>query len=74
MLTCQKCGYRWQPRLERPKCCPECKSREWGGSRKGQVVQGNVSTGPKVVNSPEDLRRALGQVKGRDDVEMVYDE
>ena len=26
---CQKCNYQWEPRKEKPKACPECKSRDW---------------------------------------------
>jgi len=22
---CQRCGYRWRPRVENPKMCPRCK-------------------------------------------------
>jgi predicted Zn-ribbon and HTH transcriptional regulator len=30
MCECQKCGYRWIPRiLEKPKSCPRCKNRNW---------------------------------------------
>lgn len=28
-LECQKCDYRWTPRKENPKCCPNCMSRSW---------------------------------------------
>ena len=27
MLKCPKCGYEWEPRVENPKSCPECKQR-----------------------------------------------
>lgn len=27
MLKCLKCGYEWVGRVEKPKACPECKSR-----------------------------------------------
>jgi len=26
---CLVCGYTWEARKRRPKCCPECKSRRW---------------------------------------------
>ena len=26
---CKKCKHEWIPRVENPKECPECKSREW---------------------------------------------
>ena len=28
-LTCAKCGYEWESRVDVPKECPDCKSREW---------------------------------------------
>lgn len=27
--VCLRCGYRWINRVERPKACPDCKSRSW---------------------------------------------
>lgn len=30
--TCDKCQYRWQPRLAvTPRICPRCKSPRWDG-------------------------------------------
>jgi rubrerythrin len=29
MLTCLRCGYQWTPRKEKPKSCPECKTRKY---------------------------------------------
>jgi len=26
---CKACGYKWQPRVENPKKCPRCQSRDW---------------------------------------------
>lgn len=26
---CQKCNHEWIGRVENPKECPECKSRDW---------------------------------------------
>ncbi len=28
-LICAKCGHRWFSRIDKPKECPECKSRKW---------------------------------------------
>lgn len=28
-LRCRKCGYIWEARVQEPKACPECKSRNW---------------------------------------------
>jgi len=27
MMQCPKCGYEWEPRINNPKCCPDCKTR-----------------------------------------------
>lgn len=27
MIKCKKCGYEWTPRVEKPKECPDCKTR-----------------------------------------------
>jgi len=34
--TCKQCGYLWVPRIEDviPKCCPKCKSKEYGKKKK----------------------------------------
>ena len=26
-MQCPKCGYEWEPRINNPKCCPDCKTR-----------------------------------------------
>jgi len=26
-MKCEKCGYEWEPRVDNPKECPECKLR-----------------------------------------------
>ena len=40
MLTCKRCGYKWEPRSEtRPVSCPECKSRQWDGGVKRSVKE-----------------------------------
>ena len=26
---CKKCKYEWESRVDKPKECPECKSRNW---------------------------------------------
>ncbi len=26
-MNCEKCGYEWTPRTDKPKECPECKTR-----------------------------------------------
>ncbi len=26
-MKCLKCDYEWEPRVEKPKECPECKTR-----------------------------------------------
>jgi predicted Zn-ribbon and HTH transcriptional regulator len=26
---CAKCGYTWVPRTVAPRCCPNCKVRQW---------------------------------------------
>jgi len=36
-LICERCGYGkkipWIPRVENPKCCPNCKSYKWAVSK-----------------------------------------
>jgi predicted Zn-ribbon and HTH transcriptional regulator len=27
--TCKRCGWQWDSRVEKPKCCPGCKSSKW---------------------------------------------
>ena len=26
-MDCQKCNYKWKPKVVAPKCCPNCKAR-----------------------------------------------
>jgi predicted Zn-ribbon and HTH transcriptional regulator len=35
-MKCLKCNYDWRPRVEKPKECPECKTRlsKLNGERK----------------------------------------
>jgi len=28
-VTCQRCGYTWQPMVPAPKSCPRCHSYTW---------------------------------------------
>ena len=33
--TCLKCGYQWEPRIERrPRVCPRCKNHDWDKPRR----------------------------------------
>jgi len=27
--TCLRCGYQWEPKVDKPKNCPHCKSPRW---------------------------------------------
>ena len=29
MLTCKRCGRKWQKRTDAPIVCPKCKSAKW---------------------------------------------
>jgi len=29
VIKCKRCGYKWIPRTEKPKRCPNCSSRVW---------------------------------------------
>lgn len=28
-LECKRCGFKWMPRVEKPRRCPECQSYAW---------------------------------------------
>ena len=28
-IKCKQCKYEWKPRVEHPKECPNCKTRNW---------------------------------------------
>ena len=32
-LICQRCGYRWLPRVPEPKRCARCRNPRWGTAR-----------------------------------------
>jgi len=49
-----KCGYRWSPRVDNPKSCPECKRRDWN-------ALGLVKAGSPMVTVAEGLKRAKGK-------------
>ncbi|MFA7221212.1 MAG: hypothetical protein WC119_12015 [Synergistaceae bacterium] len=57
MVICIHCGYHWTPRVETPKTCPGCKSRDWDG-------QGYSRTKPTVDRESienENLREFVQQ-------------
>ena len=35
---CSKCSYEWESRVNKPKECPECKSRNWNDERKKEHI------------------------------------
>ena len=35
MKHCNQCGYEWEPRKEKPTCCPSCKRYDWAEAKKG---------------------------------------
>lgn len=35
MNKCKKCSYEWKLRIENPKECPRCKSRNWNNLDSG---------------------------------------
>lgn len=28
-VACKRCKYIWDTRVDQPKACPDCKSRDW---------------------------------------------
>lgn len=34
---CLRCDYEWQGRIEKPKACPECKTRLWNKPRNNDI-------------------------------------
>ena len=60
-MTCSRCGYEWEPRVENPKCCPMCK--RYLGAGRALVPQSTeplpVVTGTDrlIVNTPGKLGR-----------------
>lgn len=37
---CQRCGYRWHPRITRkPRKCPNCTSNRWSEPRELKVIE-----------------------------------
>ena len=77
-MACNRCGYCWSPRTDRPKECPECKSRKWnseigGGDAGLRDARVHIPGGVHVSGLPEDRRgRAediLQAVRGGEEVE-----
>ncbi len=33
-MKCKKCGFTWNPRIENPRACPDCKSYRYAEGRK----------------------------------------
>ena len=29
VCVCIRCGYQWEPRVDNPKACPDCRRRDW---------------------------------------------
>lgn len=32
-FKCKRCNYEWEPRVDNPKACPECKRRDWNAEK-----------------------------------------
>lgn len=45
--TCQKCGYKWTPRVSDPRMCPnpECRTMRWDTPRKGEANETTKTNG-----------------------------
>lgn len=28
-VKCKRCGYKWEPKTEKPTMCPRCKTKKW---------------------------------------------
>ena len=53
-MRCNRCGYKWIPRITKPRKCPDCKTILWDRPRKNKpgagrpkrkVVKGNDKQG-----------------------------
>jgi len=40
---CQRCGFKWFPRVKTPIACPQCNSRSWAGNKE----RGKANTYPQ---------------------------
>ena len=39
-LSCKKCGYSWTSLIDKPKCCPNCKSYRWDYGKRQKIRMG----------------------------------
>ena len=39
---CLRCGYEWASKLDRPRCCPRCKSYRWKCKSSDARIEGEV--------------------------------
>lgn len=54
---CIKCGYSWNSRIERPKSCPNCKSRNWDST--DSLLPG----GTEICNAIDDIIKEATKIR-----------
>ena len=51
MEKCKRCNYEWNPRLERVRICPKCKSKNWDKEKpKVSIKEENIYNNPTYTN------------------------
>lgn len=60
MLSCNRCGYKWQPTTANPLTCPKCRNRYWNKKRK-MKYKTKTSVEPDTID--EDIV-AVQQMEG----------
>ncbi|MCK5610810.1 hypothetical protein KAR91_53550 [Candidatus Pacearchaeota archaeon] len=46
---CEKCDYKWLPRVENPKACPNCTSRLWNVKRDKKAKEAQNKEGDEIL-------------------------
>jgi DNA-directed RNA polymerase subunit RPC12/RpoP len=52
LMKCHHCGHEWEPRVKRPKKCPQCQNPLWVSPRPKRKAHAPMPTVPSEAAAP----------------------
>ena len=69
---CRKCGYVWESRKLKPKCCPQCKSYRW--NQEIESIPDSVIVRPAINHNTDAIgKQSQGEYIDVNENELQYD-